>query len=729
MKKLLFIFFILISSISLNATHIIGGELYYDCLGGNTYRITVKVYRDCFLGEAPFDNPAKISVWSGTGTLIQVVNINFPGSSFVPFITSNPCFQAPPNVCVEEAIYTTVVTLPASVSGYIFAYQRCCRNNSILNLVGPGDTGATYTEQVPTADLCNNSPRYNNFPPIALCINEPLVFDHSATDPDGDSLVYYLCNTFDGASPLDPAPDVTSPPPFSPITFLPPYTSLSPMSSIPPIAIDPVTGILTVTPNVLGQYVVGVCVDEYRDGVKIGTHSRDFQFNVTNCLSNVQSNVELPNNFIPEGGVFKSCEGLTVPFQNLSINGTYYHWDFGVPATSADTSNLVTPTYTFPNSGTYTVTLITNPGYFCADTDRVTIIVAPFLDIDFTPPPGQCITGNNFNFAVTGSYDPLTSFNWDFGPNAIPASSNSTTPTNIVFDQTGFQTITLTAGYLACQDTAIHDVLVYGRPFLANIDVDTIGCVIYDAHFDAVFDTAYNNIEYLWTFGDGGTSTIQDPIHNYVNPGVYSVTFLAISTTGCKDTIFISKPNWITVNPSPIAGFTAQPLSQSIFSPNFYFIEDYSPDVVDCWIYYDNGDSSQNCTGPYTYQDTGHYNVTQIVYNSFGCPDTMIIPIVVTPEFVFNVPNTFTINGDGINEGFRGYGIGIKEYEFSIYDRWGRYIFRSNDLYEEWNGLFFNTGAEVPEGIYAYGAHIKDVFGVKHFFAGKVFLSRSDFSK
>lgn len=729
MKKLLTLVVLFCCLQATRATHIIGGELFYDCLGGNTYRITLKVYRDCYLGQAPYDDPAKITVWSGVGAQIQIVEIPFPGSTNVPFISSNPCFQAPANVCVEQAIYTTTVTLPFNPSGYIFAYQRCCRNNTIVNLVDPGNTGATYTEQVPSSDLCNSSPRFNNFPPIALCIGEPLVFDHSATDPDGDSLVYQLCSTYEGASPSDPQPFVTSSPPFSNITFQPPYSSGFPIASAPAAAIDPLTGTLTVNPTQLGQYVVGVCVSEYRNGVLIGTHSRDFQFNVTNCLSNVQSINELPPEFIQDGNVWESCDGLTVPFENNSINGSYYYWDFGVPAITSDTSVLFEPSYTYPTTGTYTIMLVANPGYFCADTDYVTIHIREEMDIDFTAPIGQCIDGNSYDFIANGIIPAGTVFNWDFTPTAIPATSNTQNTLGVNFTNDGIYSVMLAADYDGCVDTAIHDIIVYGHPTVA-IDVDTTGCVNYDAHFTAVVDTAYNNLIYNWTFGDGNTSHVEDPVNIYYSAGTYSVTFQLISTTGCMDTININHPNWITVYPVPTAGFTVEPIEQSIFFPNFYFTNTSSNGVVDCWMDYDDGNFVNNCTdGWYTYLDTGHYNVTQYVYNIFGCPDTMIIPIIVKPEFVFNIPNTFTPNWDGINEGFRGKGIGIKEYDFRIYDRWGRTLFKTTDQLEEWNGCLNNHGILLPEDIYVYSVDIVDVFDEKHHYAGKVFLMRSLFPK
>ena len=184
---------------SLKATHIIGGEIYYDCLGNGQFRITLKLYRDCLLGQAPFDDPATVSIYNQAGLLVENVFMNFPGSNVLSINTLNPCYQDNAQVCVEEAIYTEVVELPPIPGGYSMTYQRCCRNESILNIFDPGDTGSTYTAQIPESAFtdCNSSPRFNNFPPIVLCINDPLIFDHSAIDPDGDQLVYSFCSPFE----------------------------------------------------------------------------------------------------------------------------------------------------------------------------------------------------------------------------------------------------------------------------------------------------------------------------------------------------------------------------------------------------------------------------------------------------------------------------------------------------------------------------------------------------
>ena len=156
----------------------------------------------------------------------------FPGSVRLNPPITNPCLVQP-DVCVERAIYTATVTLPPVTGGYDIVYQRCCRNNGVANI--PQDQGATYLVHIPdpAQATCNNSPRFNNFPPMFVCVNAPIVFDHSATDPDGDQLVYSLCDPYEGGDATCPNPSPasgggcpTSPnaPPYNPVLYTPPYS-------------------------------------------------------------------------------------------------------------------------------------------------------------------------------------------------------------------------------------------------------------------------------------------------------------------------------------------------------------------------------------------------------------------------------------------------------------------------------------------------------------------------
>ena len=284
----------------------------------------MKIYRDCAGSGAIFDSsPGAFTI--GTVTVYEdgsnlpfdldpdpnvvsngVINLNAPIITNIPADVSNPCLIIPDDVCVEEGIYQFIITLPNNPKSYHIVYQRCCRNNSISNIINPGETGATYTlelkpeAQQTSAGCVNDSPTFNNFPPIIICANEPINFDHSASDGDGDQLVYKFCSPkvgggTDGSTGVGNANDFTgvapnpdSPPPFQNVTFVnPPYGPLIPMAGDPQVTIDPTTGLITGVPTALGQFVVGVCVEEYRNGVLLSVVKRDFQFNVELSLIHI----------------------------------------------------------------------------------------------------------------------------------------------------------------------------------------------------------------------------------------------------------------------------------------------------------------------------------------------------------------------------------------------------------------------------------------------------------
>lgn len=89
------------------ATHIVGGEIYYDYLGNNNYRVTMIIYRDCFNGVPPFDNPASVGVYDQNNNLVRqlAVTVN-PDSVLIPPTINNPCFIPPTNICYRKASYT-----------------------------------------------------------------------------------------------------------------------------------------------------------------------------------------------------------------------------------------------------------------------------------------------------------------------------------------------------------------------------------------------------------------------------------------------------------------------------------------------------------------------------------------------------------------------------------------------------------------------------------------------
>ena len=110
-KFILVLLFLTLFSFKNFATHIVGGEIYYDCLGGNDYRITLKIYRDCTSpSNAPYDSAAYIFLFNSAGTFLDSITILFPGAINVPPTINNPCFTPPTNVCVQQAVIKPLYT-------------------------------------------------------------------------------------------------------------------------------------------------------------------------------------------------------------------------------------------------------------------------------------------------------------------------------------------------------------------------------------------------------------------------------------------------------------------------------------------------------------------------------------------------------------------------------------------------------------------------------------------
>lgn len=719
---LFFIFFCIAAPTAL-ATHLVGGELYYEDLGNNQYKITFKSYRDCYNGLAPFDNPAYIYIYNSTGTLVQTVEMYSPSVTSIPIVTNNPCLIPPSNVCVEEGVYEEIIFLPPITNGYDLVYQRCCRNNTIVNLANPSTTGSTYVAHIPGTNVVskNSSPNFNNFPPLFLCIYDDIDFDHSATDPDGDILVYELCDPYLGADSACPMPNPsagsfcpTSPTlPYQNVQWAAGYSSAYPLNSSPAISIDPSTGKLTGKPSMVGQFVVGVCVSEYRNGILISTTKRDFQFNVLDC-DNIYATIPSQQQF---------CNGYTYSFSNTNTKAVKYYWNFNDPNSTSDTAIIANPTYTYADSGTYTVTHIAWNNQGCVDTAYTTVYIYPNFKPSIKPFIGQCITNNSFDFYADGLFESYATFNWNFGSSASPSSSIDQNPQGIVFSNAGNLPISVTVSENGCTQTVNDTVDVYPLPVANFTILEQSGCEPFVVPFtdESVTGTP---LSYLWDFGDGSTSTEVNPIHTYQQEGIYDVLLTIISSSGCIDTLTFVQNDLIEVLVSPQAAISVDVAEKSIFEATFDFT-DLSSGATTCVVEMGNGDNNSNCGNfNYEYADTGNYKVTQVVYNNIGCADTAIIWIRVDPEYRFFIPNTFTPGNDNLNEIFKPITMGVGKYSFYIFNRWGKLVFESHDILTGWNGQMMNTGAMSPNGVYTYLIQYGNIFKKEFEYRGIVTLLR-----
>jgi gliding motility-associated-like protein len=560
LKKLLLTPVLLLLSYAAFATHLVGGYISYRYISGTTYEIKLYIYRDC-TATTPFDGtpnsngPAFLGIYDANGNNVDVIELYNPVITSIPIPSNNPCLVPNGNVCVEEGVYTYNYTFPSGVQAYTLVHVRCCRNGSIDNLINPGDQGTTYSAIVPpTNSYRNNSPVFTNFPPIFICVNAPLTFNHSATDADGDQLIYSLCTPRSGGDPTFPSPNPPPGPPFTPITWQPPYTTNNPLGGVA-LNINPQSGVLTGTPNAIGQYVVGICVSEYRNGVLIDSYIRDFQFNVVQC-NNPVANVPSTNiNPVTGIGVFTvECNGLTVNFNNTSYNPPptnvplTYSWDFGVPSISTDTSSAAVPTYTYSDTGTYLVRLIAQKGTGasgCSDTTYAYVKLYPVFNTDFS-------TANVCQFSQAAFTDltsstvntTINNWSWSFGDGT---SSTQQNPTHAYTSPGTYNVRLISSDQRGCVDSAIRTITIYPKPTATFTTGST--CINTPVVFS---NSSTGNIStYNWNLGTT-TSTLQTPAVIYTATGNVNISLVVTSPDGCKDT----SAQTITIHPLPVVNIS-----------------------------------------------------------------------------------------------------------------------------------------------------------------------------
>lgn len=520
------------------ASHIVGGDIYYDYLGNNQYRFTINLYRDCNSTGAQYDNPLPLGVFNAAGALIQNVQVPFPGSQQIPVVFNNPCVIPPSGICTELATYQVTLTLPPIPGGYYISYQRCCRGPNITNLVNPDDTGITLVTHIPGSDTgnqINSSPRFTNYPPLLLCNNEDLIFDHSATDPDGDQLIYALTTPNAGATSFQPAPNPPPSPPYNPVIWDGGFSQAVPLGPGSSITINPSTGLLTASPNLTGLFVVGIEVQEWRNGVMINRTVRDFLFRVFNCTLQLEAILPLQTD-LP---TFVSyCQGLTVDFVNNSYGGTNYYWDFGDPTTTNDNSTAFAPSYTYPTDGNYTVMLVVNPGWPCTDTAYMDVYVNNEYEIEWiTPIETQCIIGNAFDFTALTTAGQNLNYTWDFGPNATPGTGTGANVNGVTFSSAGPQIVTVYGEANLCEDEYTDTVFLLEQPIINMVIPPLVECegLTIDFGNNTQFATTYS-----WDFGEpqltSDTSSAFEPTYTFSGPGNYTITLTAGSGGACVST-------------------------------------------------------------------------------------------------------------------------------------------------------------------------------------------------
>jgi len=624
------------------ASHIVGGEIGYRCLGNNQYEITVNVYRDCFYGEedAQFDDPASVGIFNArNNSILQELQIPFVEDDTLEAVFFDDCLFVPGDVCVHTTTYRDTVTLFPNNDGYRFVYQRCCRNQTIKNITEPDLTGATYEIVLTRRAMlrCNSSPTFRDWPPIFICVNKPIFYNHSAEDIDGDSLVYRLCTPLAGATKDMPQPQPPSAPPYEEVNWVDPtYNVDNVLGAGRELTINPETGFIVGRPALQGQYVVGVCVEEYRNGELLSVTRRDFQYNVGMCRETV-AEISAPN---------VQCDNLTVNFESLSQDFDVLVWNFNFPSEDSTFISMEeNPTFTYPDTGRYTVQLIANPGSTCADTTFHELFLQNnSLNVDLDVEIYECEDSSILVFQdqTVDSIGDLSAWFWEITYGDSLLTSSEQNPTFFVPKNTAGNarlSVQSENGCVQAEEfpfqTGLDDPVNDLQDTIFICEGDTVGL---NANVDP--ETEY---EYRWR----PAIAIDDP--NVPNPQASpeNTTTYFVRISPPNDLCQFERSVTVVVVPPIQADFaTAEACDSGLertFLNNSTEAQGFEwtisgGNIADTTVF------SENLT--YAFPDSGQYNV-QLVSSASVCTDTIVKTVSITDnQFEADFDVEYTSCGD-----------------------------------------------------------------------------------
>jgi len=481
-----------------SASHITGGEMYYVFNGISNgeyqYSVTLKLLMRCNSGRQ-FNDPAVISFFNkSTNSRFLDVSVPLTRKETIQLTDFNRCISNPPTVCYEVGYYEFSTSLPPSADGYLITGQFIYRISGINNLITSSSIGATYTAEIPGSLTIPNGPantsaQFVGSDLVVICTGSSFNYSFAATDSDGDQLRYSLCDAYQGG--VNGNANTSTPPaapPYQPVPYTSVYTGSLPLGN--KVTIDGATGLITgIAPKDAGIYVVTVCVSEIRNGIVIATQRKDIQINIAPCTI---AGAKLKSEYM-------LCRDTkTLSLANLSMSPLIItqHWEFiNNKGVSIYTSELERVSYSFPDTGIYTIKLVVNKGIECTDSTTAIARVYPGFILDFNW-KGVCYKKpTTFTDATTSVYGEVNFWNWEFGEDDIALSFSDKQYPLYTYAATGLKTVRLISGNtFGCLDTLLKDVKIFDKPPITLSFRDTLICIK-----DPVQLKAYGKGNFSWT--------------------------------------------------------------------------------------------------------------------------------------------------------------------------------------------------------------------------------------
>jgi gliding motility-associated-like protein len=351
----------------------------------------------------------------------------------------------------------------------------------------------------------------------------------------------------------------------------------------------------------------------------------------------------------------------------------------------------------------------------CTADDSVTVFISKPIPA-FGANPLQACDSTNVIFADSSTG--ALSYSWDFGDQH---TSSLNSPSHVYGPGNYNVSLTVTDS-VQCTNSVTKQnyIQIQSSPVASFTPTATSGCDSLDITF---INTSQGAQQFEWNFGNGKTSQSFSPNSLYV-PGKYTVSLIAVDSL-CSDTAIVS--NLINVEASPVADYSSSPASSTpvpYMNNLVHFTNQSQGASTYRWEFGDSTNSS--LTDPdHSFSAPGDYDVSLLAYTLLGCSDTITSTYHVFEDrkdsAAVYIPNSFTPNGDNVNDIFTFTGYGIDSYELNIFNKWGEIVFSTNNI-PSWDGQC--NGEACPQGTYVYHLHVNFIDNSTKDYSGKLTLIR-----
>lgn len=415
------------------------------------------------------------------------------------------------------------------------------------------------------------------------------------------------------------------------------------------------------------------------------------------------------------------CEGQFIePIENSTMAAPAvikeYTWFSDNTLISSDQN----PTITSGVFGNRTIKLVVSGDNGCTDSIQKLALVHPVPLSSYTA-TSMCLGDNNTltstSSVATGTVDNLF---W-----LVDGAVYTTASINPLFATDGSYAVELIVeSDNGCRDTLNNTVAVHPLPVLSFTSSVDSGCVPLDVSAQSASTIVKGSIRsFTYQWGDGSSTTTNDSSHTYAIPGTYSIKVIGESDQGCVDSVRLS--NTIRVFENPVADFTYSPTEPSTLTEFVEFKDSSKGDATKWEWEISDGSSYSGSLVAHNFSDSGSYSITLNIADDNGCEHDTTKRIYVNADLYVYTPNSFTPNGDGLNDrfGLSGVTAGVNKMEMEIYNRWGERIFESSDVNNRWDGTY--KGEPVQQGVYIYKVRFTNPKQTRWFFLdGEIHLLR-----